>query len=64
MLALTRKVSESILLRVPGYEKPVTITIVAVREGSVKLAFDADSDILILREEIDGHSTYSFRPTD
>ena len=62
MLALTRKTDESILLRIPGRDNPVTIKVMTAKDGSARLSFDADRDIIILREELDGNPEYPIRP--
>jgi len=62
MLTLKRKAYESILIRVPGRDEPIVIKVMAAMNGSAKLAFQAEKDILILREEIDGNPAYPFRP--
>ena len=62
MLTLKRKSSESILIRIPGRDKPVVVTVVTSMPSSAKLAFEAEDDIIILREELDGNPAYSVRP--
>lgn len=55
MLALTRKIGERIVIRVPGMERPIIIGIADIRRNAdkVRLAFDAQDDVSIDREEID-----------
>ena len=62
MLALTRRDNESVLLWIPGRAVPVTIKVVTAKDGSARLSFDADRDILILREELNGNPEHSIRP--
>ena len=48
MLILTRKVGEGVVLN-----ENVTVRIVEISKGVVKLGFDAPKDMLILREELE-----------
>jgi carbon storage regulator len=53
MLVLSRKQGESIRIN-----DNVTITVVSVGQGRVKLSIDAPRDVLVLREELcNGQST-------
>ena len=52
MLVLTRKKNEKIVIVVDGRE--VVITTVEIRGDKVRLGFEADPDIVILRSEITG----------
>ncbi|MDD2384877.1 MAG: carbon storage regulator CsrA [Sulfurospirillaceae bacterium] len=47
MLILTRKVGEGVVLN-----ENVTVRIVEISKGVVKLGFEAPKDMLILREEL------------
>lgn len=48
MLILTRKVGEGVVLN-----ENVTVRIIEISKGVVKLGFDAPKDMLILREELE-----------
>ncbi|DAB33534.1 MAG TPA: carbon storage regulator [Sulfurospirillum sp. UBA12182] len=48
MLILSRKIGEAIVL-----DEKVTVRVVDISKGVVKLGFDAPSDMLILREELE-----------
>lgn len=53
MLVLSRDVGEAVVITIPGRSNPIRITCVDVRCNSkTRLGFDADSDIVIHREEI------------
>jgi len=62
MLALTRRNNESVLLWIPGRDNPVVVQVMTAKDGSARLSFDADRDIIILREELDGNPEYPIRP--
>lgn len=47
MLILTRKIGEAIVLN-----DEITVRVVEISKGIVKLGFDAPKDMLILREEL------------
>ena len=47
MLILTRKIGEGIVLN-----ENVTVKIIDISKGMVKLGFEAPNDMLILREEL------------
>jgi carbon storage regulator len=47
MLILTRKIGEGIVLN-----DEITVRVVEISKGVVKLGFDAPKDMLILREEL------------
>jgi carbon storage regulator CsrA len=49
MLVLTRKLGEKVIIG-----DNITIAVVAVENGRVRLAFDAPKEILILRAELAG----------
>jgi len=48
MLILTRKIGEGVVLN-----ENITIRVVEISKGVVKLGFDAPKDMLILREELE-----------
>ena len=51
MLCLSRKVEEKILLFVPGRE-PIAVQVIDIKGDRVRLAFEADRDVVIHREEV------------
>lgn len=57
MLVLTRKLDEKIVI---GTENPVTITILEVREGRVKIGFEGDAKIY--REELLAEKAEALEP--
>jgi carbon storage regulator CsrA len=57
MLVLSRRLSEKIVLPTLG----VTITVVAVKPGVVRLGIEAPSDVPVLREELLGRGDASDR---
>lgn len=48
MLILTRKIGEGVVLN-----ENITVRIIEISKGVVKLGFDAPKDMLILREELE-----------
>ncbi|MBE0492181.1 MAG: carbon storage regulator CsrA [Sulfurospirillum sp.] len=48
MLILSRKIGEGIVL-----DEKVTVRVIEISKGVVKLGFDAPHDMLILREELE-----------
>lgn len=48
MLILTRKIGEGVVLN-----ENITVRVVEISKGVVKLGFDAPKDMLILREELE-----------
>jgi carbon storage regulator CsrA len=53
MLVLTRKVRESVRIGGPGGRGPmITFTVLEVNGKSVRLGFEADSDVPIHRAEV------------
>ncbi|WP_263833270.1 carbon storage regulator CsrA [Sulfurospirillum oryzae] len=48
MLILTRKVGEGVVLN-----ENITVRVIEISKGVVKLGFDAPKDMLILREELE-----------
>lgn len=53
MLVLSRKLNESIVLGGPeGAQQHVTIKVIEIRGGSVRLGFDAPPEVRILRTEV------------
>lgn len=57
MLVLSRKKDEKIFIRLPEREKPIEITIVRVDNlNKVRLGIVAESDVTILRSELETKS--------
>lgn len=52
MLVLSRRIGEKIVISIAG--KEVVLSIVSVRDGKVRLGFEADPSIIIHREEVAG----------
>ena len=53
MLVLTRKVEQSIAVGgATGFEHPLKITVLEIRNGSVRLGFEADASLPIHRWEV------------
>lgn len=55
MLVLSRKFNESVHLKVKGEngkEHDIKIQVMNVNNNKVKLGFETDKDVLILREEL------------
>ena len=50
MLVLSRKSNESIVITFEG--KEVKLKVCSIKGDKVKLGFEADKDVLILREEL------------
>ena len=48
MLILSRKIGEAVVL-----DEKITVRVIEVSKGVVKLGFDAPNDMLILREELE-----------
>jgi carbon storage regulator CsrA len=55
MLVLSRKKDETILLKRPG-EKAIEITVVRIDNNRVRLGIQADKEVVVLREELEGRS--------
>ena len=53
MLVLSRNDREWITIRVPGRTRPIRLVLVKGTTGQARLAFDADGDIDINRDEVD-----------
>jgi carbon storage regulator CsrA len=54
MLVLSRRRDEKILVRVPGVEGEIEVTVVQIDSSRVRLGFTAPSEITILRSELTG----------
>ncbi len=55
MLALTRRLGEKVILRIPPSDKPtlVEVTYVKLKKSMVMLGFEAPREVTIVRKEID-----------
>lgn len=53
MLVLRRKIAEEVLIRVPGRDEPIVVSVVEMGRGWVRLGFAAGDDVRILREELE-----------
>jgi len=51
MLVLTRRVGESILIKLPTGEQ-ITVTVLEVKGNQIRIGTDAPDDISIVREEL------------
>lgn len=59
MLVLSRKKDQRILLKIPGRED-IRITVTKIdNRNRVRLGIEADSDIVIVRDELTQHSQHS-----
>jgi carbon storage regulator CsrA len=53
MLVLSRKVGETIVITgLPGQTRELKVSVVGLRDGRVKLGFEADTDVRIDRSEV------------
>jgi carbon storage regulator CsrA len=52
MLVLSRRRDEKVLVKVPGLEEEIEITVVQIDSSRVRLGFKASKDVTILREEL------------
>jgi carbon storage regulator CsrA len=53
MLVLSRKSMESVVVSGPGgFERMLKVTVLEIRNGSVRLGFEADSSIPVHRSEV------------
>lgn len=53
MLVLSRKQNEAVVITSPGHGgRVITITVVEIRGGRVRLGFEAADDVLIHRSEV------------
>ena len=51
MLVLTRRVGESLIIKLPTGD-PIKVTVLGVKGNQVRMGTDAPDDIKILREEL------------
>lgn len=52
MLVLTREVDQTIVIRPPG-QTPITVMVVSIRDGQVKLGITAPREVAVHRSEVD-----------
>lgn len=52
MLVLSRKKDEKIIVKIPGVSDLVEITVVGIEQNRIKLGFEADPSVTILRKEL------------
>ncbi len=52
MLVLSRRRDEKILVRVPGVEQDIELTVVQIDSSRVRLGFNAPESVTILRSEL------------
>ena len=54
MLVLSRKKDETILLKLPGVQEPIAITVVRIDNNNrVRLGIQASKDVIVLRSELE-----------
>ena len=61
MLVLSRKKDEKIIIRVPN-QKDIILTVVRIENNRVRLGFEADLNVVILRSELDKPESSSSMP--
>lgn len=52
MLVLSRKINETIVISPPGVEPPITVTVVDIEQGKVRLGIVAPRTIPVHRSEV------------
>ncbi len=53
MLVLSRKKDERIILKIPGMEQEIAITVVRIDNlNKVRLGIEAENEVIVLREEL------------
>lgn len=66
MLVLSRKSSESVEIGgadADGCQRVLKVTVLEIRGGRVKLSFEADADVRILRSEVSKRIRTGVRPS-
>ena len=64
MLVLSRKSRESVEIGgADGWPRKLKVTVLEIRAGTVKLGFDADADVPILRSEVSERIRTGGRPS-
>lgn len=53
MLVLHRKIKQEVVIRVPGREEPIVVSVLEAGKTWVKLGFAAGDDVQILRKELE-----------
>ena len=61
MLILTRRLGESLIIKLPAGEK-ITVTVLGIKGNQVRIGTDAPENITILREELLESDTASYSP--
>ncbi len=61
MLVLTRRLNESVILKLPVGEQ-IVIQVVSLDRGAVRLGIDAPNDVDIIRSELETRG--NVKPTD
>lgn len=54
MLVLKRNIGESLIVRGPGLIAPITVVVLGVNKGQVRLGINAPRTMAVVREELDG----------
>ncbi len=52
MPVLNRRVRQEVIIRVPGRDKPILVSLLSVTGKSAALGFAAEEDIEIMRKEL------------
>jgi carbon storage regulator len=52
MLVLSRKKDQKVLVRLPGTEAEIEVTVVQIDQNRVRLGFTAPAEVTILRSEL------------
>ena len=52
MLVLSRRKDEKVLVKVPGIDEMIEVTVVQIDSSRVRLGFKAPSNVTILRQEL------------
>lgn len=52
MLVLSRRRDEKILVKVPGVDDAIEVTVVQIDNSRVRLGFNAPAEVTILRSEL------------
>jgi carbon storage regulator len=52
MLVLSRRRDEKVLVKVPGLEEEIEVTVVQIDSSRVRLGFKAPTNVTILRQEL------------
>jgi carbon storage regulator CsrA len=64
LLVLHRRVEQEVLIRVPGRDEPIVVSVLEVGRTWVKLGFAAGADVRILRKELEGREGEKERRSD